>query len=156
MTSPDSADEPFTGEGASTASRGTSFAVQWSLTRPVITTIAVFLAGPIIWSVHFMVVYLVAEAGCTGDGPGLSLFDPPLPVVVTLAATVIGAAACLLSALWGYRRWRARRDDHNASSATLTGQDTGGLLSFGGFVMSLLGFATVLFVGVPAAVLGPC
>jgi uncharacterized protein (DUF2267 family) len=44
-----------------------------------------FVAGPVIWSVHFMLVYLVVEAGCSGDGPGLRLFDPPVPTVVTLA-----------------------------------------------------------------------
>ena len=40
-----------------------------------------FVAGPVIWSVHFLLVYLVTEAGCSGDGPGLRLFDPPVPKV---------------------------------------------------------------------------
>ena len=33
----------------------------------------VFLGGPVIWFSHFMVVYLVAEAGCTGGGGHVTL-----------------------------------------------------------------------------------
>ena len=51
----------------------------------------VFLGGPVIWFAHFMLVYLVAEAGCTGDGPGLDAVRPPVPDAVTLAATAVAA-----------------------------------------------------------------
>jgi hypothetical protein len=40
------------------------------------TAIAMFPAGPVIWSAHFSVVYLEVADGCTGDGPGLTVFDP--------------------------------------------------------------------------------
>ena len=98
----------------------------------------VFLAGPVTWFVHFMVVYLLAEAGCTGDGPGLRLFDPPVPAVATLAATAVAAVACLGFAWWGYRCL----DDHSHGDS----------LTFAGCLLSLLGFLAVLFVGVPALV----
>ena len=98
----------------------------------------VFLAGPVTWFVHFMVVYLVAEAGCTGDGPGLALFDPPVPAVVTLAATAVAAAACLAFAWWGHR--------------CLVDHPPGDSLAFAGFLLSLLSSVAVLFVGLPALV----
>ena len=64
------------GDGSRTAPEGTPLAVDVSRDRRARWALAMFVAGPVIWSVHFMVVYLVTEAGCTGDGPGLGLFDP--------------------------------------------------------------------------------
>jgi hypothetical protein len=134
-------DEPPRGDGARTAGEGTPVAVDVSADRRARWGLAMLVAGPVIWSVHFMVVYLAVEAGCNGDGPGLRLFDPPVPTVVTLAATALAALACLASARWGWRRWRA-------------GQEAA--LAFAGFLLSLLGLVTVLFVGLPALVLPAC
>ncbi len=155
------ADGPSRGDGSRTAGEGTPFAVDVSRDRRARTTIAMFVAGPVIWSVHFMLVYLVVEAGCTGDGPGLRLFDPPAPTVVTLGATAVAAVACLGSAAWSYRRWRARdhepaADEADELAGDLETHDRGGSLAFAGFLMSLLGLVTVLFVGLPALVLPAC
>jgi len=165
-------DEPRPGDGSRTAADGTPFAVDVSRDRRARSALAMFVAAPVIWSVHFMLVYLVVEAGCSGDGPGLRLFDPPVPTVVTLAATAAAALACLAVARWSYRRWRAGRPgpageagDHaggrsgdraGGRSGVLDGPDLGGSLAFAGFLMSLLGVLTVLFVGLPALVLPAC
>jgi NO-binding membrane sensor protein with MHYT domain len=85
-------DEVPSGDGSRTAPEGTPFAVDVSRDRRARFALAMFVAGPVIWSVHFLLVYLVTEAGCTGDGPGLTLFDPPVPKVVTLAVTIAAAA----------------------------------------------------------------
>ena len=82
-------------DGSRTAGEGTPFAVDVSRDRRSRWALFMFVSGPVIWSVHFLLVYLVTEAGCSGDGPGLSLFDPPVPKVVTLAATAAAAAAAL-------------------------------------------------------------
>jgi hypothetical protein len=152
---------PSSGHGSRTAASGTPFAVDVSRDRRARIAIVVFLAGPVIWSIHFLLVYLVAEAGCTGDGPGLVLFDPPVPTVVTLAATAVAAVACLASAALAYRRWRAIRHEPAADQASdlsggLQDRNRGGTLSFAGFLLSLLSFVTVLFVGLPALVLPAC
>jgi hypothetical protein len=145
-------DGPQRRDGSRTAVDGTPFAVAVSGDRRARTTIAMFVAGPVIWSAHFLLVYLVAEAGCTGGGPGLRLFDPPVPTAVTLVATAVAALACLASAAWNHRRWRASR--HEAGDP---GQpDRGGSLAFAGFLLSLLGAVTVLFVGLPALALPAC
>jgi hypothetical protein len=120
-----------------------------------------FVSGPVIWSLHFMLVYLVTEAGCSGDGPGLRLFDPPVPKVVTLAATAAAAAAALGCATWWYRRWQASEDEPVVDEATdlagdLTDHDGGGALAFTGFLLSLLSVVAILFVGLPALVLPSC
>lgn len=114
-----------------------------------------FLAGPVIWTAHFLFVYLVVEAGCTGVGPGLQAFRPPVPTIVTLGATVLAAAASLASAAWAYRRWRADRDQAG-DGAAVEPIDRGGSLALIGSILSLLGFVVVLFVGVPALFLPAC
>lgn len=152
----DPPDGPPRGDGSRTAAEGTPFAVAVSGDRRARMTVAVFLAGPVIWSAHFLLVYLVVEAGCSGGGPGLRLFDPPVATVVTLVATAVAALACLASAGWGYRRWRASQQEAAEEAGVLGGHDLGGSLAFAGFLLSLLGLVTVLFVGLPALVLPAC
>jgi hypothetical protein len=154
-------DEPPGGDGSRTAGEGTPFAVDVSRDRRARFALAMFVAGPVIWSVHFMLVYLVTEAGCSGDGPGLRLFDPPVPKVFTLAATAAAAAAALACATWWFRRWRADEREPAAAAAGdvaggRTDRDSGGTLAFAGFLLSLLSVVTILLVGLPALVLSSC
>ena len=132
------------------APKGTPAPVDVTVDPRARGTITVFLAGPIILIAHFMVVYLVAEAGCTGDGPGLDVFDPPVPTIVTVVATVAAALACCASAVWAYRRWRP---GDSPQPGDLTDREP---LAFVGFLLSLLALVTVLAVGVPALALGVC
>ncbi len=119
----------------------------------------VFLAGPLLWFAHFMVVYLVAEAGCTGDGPGLDAFDPPVSGVVTFVATGAAAVACLACARWAYRRWRTGTEVHEegeSPAARRTLDEHVRAMSFAGFLLALLSFVAILFVGFPALFLPSC
>ncbi len=148
-------------DGSRTAAEGTPFAVDVSRDRRARFALAMFVSGPVIWSVHFMVVYLVTEAGCSGDGPGLTLFDPPVPKIVTLAVTAVAVAAALACAHWSWRRWQAGAAKPDADEAgDLAGghqdRDRGGTLAFAGFLLSLLSGVTILFVGLPALVLPSC
>jgi hypothetical protein len=159
-------DEVPSGDGSRTAPEGTPFAVDVSRDRRARFTLAMLVAGPVIWSVHFLLVYLVVEAGCSGDGPGLTLFDPPVPKVVTLAVTVAAAAAVLACAGWSWRRWRTNAAEAAAAEAAaaeaadlaggLQDRDRGGTLAFAGFLLSLLSVVTILLVGLPALVLPSC
>lgn len=155
MSAPDpTQDRSSPPDETATASRGTPAPVDVSVDARAVTAVVVFLAGPVISSVHFLLVYLVVEAGCTGDGPGLSVFDPPVPTVVTLVATAVAALACAATAWWGLARWRAhRRVRPDAGTEELVDRQP---LAFGGFVLSLLGLVTVLLVGLPALVLQAC
>jgi hypothetical protein len=148
-------DEPSPRDGSRTAGGGTPFAVDVSGDRRARWAMAMFVAGPLIWSAHFLLVYLIVEAGCSGDGPGLRLFDPPMPKVVTLAATAAAAVAALACARWSYRRWRAsglaadEAGDHRD-------RDRSGALAFAGYLLSLLSVVTILAVGLPALFLPSC
>jgi NO-binding membrane sensor protein with MHYT domain len=154
-------DEVPSGDGSRTGPAGTPFAVDVSRDRRARFALAMFVAGPVIWSVHFLLVYLVTEAGCTGDGPGLTLFDPPMPKAVTLAATAAAAAAALACAGWSWRRWQAggsvlAADEAADLAGGLQDRERGGTLAFAGFLLSLLSVVTILFVGLPALVLPSC
>ena len=145
-------------DGAMTAEDGTPMAVDVSRDRLTRVGWVVFLGGPVIWFSHFMVVYLVAEAGCTGGGPGLRAFNPPVPSAATLAATAVAAAGCLAFAAWGHRRWVGARhgiapDDPGGLSGRHEERDRGGTMAFAGVLLSLFSFVAVVFVGLPAFVL---
>lgn len=117
--------------------------------------LAMFVAGPLIWTAHFLLVYLVVEAGCTGEGPVLERFAPPVATTVTLVATAVAALGCLAVAGWNFRRWRAAQAD-GQDGPGFEPPDRGGVLAMAGCAMALLGVVTVLFVGLPAVVLSTC
>jgi hypothetical protein len=144
--------------GARTAGEGTPVAVDVSADRRARIALVVLLGGPVLAITHFMLVYLVAEAGCMGGGPGLRLFDPPVPDVVALVATSVAALACLGCARWSFIRWRerTRKPGEAASTADLRAPDRGGELAFAGLLLSALSLVTVLLVGVPAIFLPAC
>ncbi len=142
---------------------GTPAPVDLSKDRQVRQIWIVFVGGPIIWFTHFMFVYLVAEAGCTGGGPGLRLFDPPVPVAATLVATVVALAGCAAIATWAFRTWRATSrelatapDDVEDLAGEFDDDRRRGSLSFAGFILSSFSVVAVLFTAAPALVLGPC
>lgn len=144
--------------GARTGVGGTPYPVDVSDDRQVRTTWLVLLAGPLLGLSHFMLVYLVAEAGCTGSGTGLRVFDPPVPEVATIATTAVAAAACLAAAAVAYRRWRSGGDGGSAHDVAgdADGLDRRRALGLAGFLLSSFFFLVVLFVGVPAPFLAPC
>lgn len=142
---------------------GTPVPVDLSEDRQARQIWIVFVGGPIIWFAHFMLVYLIAEAGCTGDGPGLSIFDPPVPVTATLVATVVAIAGCATVAARGFRGWRASNlelarapDDVEDLAGEFDDDRRRGTLSFAGFILSAFSVLAVLFTATPAVMLGPC
>lgn len=98
--------------------------------------VVLFLAGPVIWYLHFWVVYLAAEAACAAGGTGLELGGMPLLSVFVVVATVLAVAS-----IW----WFARR----------AGRRGGEFTQVGALLGVLFVFATV-FVGLNALFLSPC
>lgn len=162
MMSPDpSAEAPRDGSGGRTSASGTPVPVAVQHDRQGRLTAVVFLGGPVIWLAYFLFVYLVAEAGCTGSGPGLRAFDPPVPRAVTLIATAAATVACIGLAAWGYRRWSKRSvepkvGETGAGSVHSELGESHRSLAFSGFLLSLLSLVTILYVGLPATVFPSC
>lgn len=159
--------DPTTGAdeapGARAGAHGTPMPVDFGADRQARSIWVVLLLGPVVWLSHFMLVYLVSEAGCTGDGPGLRLLDPPVPVVTTLASTPVAVALCAFGAVWGWRLWRRSRADVPPAadgSAELDGRFDDdrrrGALAFVGLLLSAFSVVAVLFTAAPALALGPC
>lgn len=151
---PSRAGGPFPSDGAWTAEEGTAAAVDVTPDLRARANYVVLLAGPVIWSVHFMAVYLVTEAGCADEDAAIAAFAPPVPEIVTLVATVVAAIASVAAAVWAWRRWRAaalRSEDQ-----TKVDTEMHGAMAFVGLGLSVLALFTVLAVGVPAAVLPTC
>lgn len=154
---PDGGGDP----GGTTQTSGTPMAVDMASAPSTRLALAMFVAAPTIWFTHFMVVYLVAEAGCTGGGPGLSLLDPPVPAVVTLVATAVAVAGCAWVTWWEYREWRGGR---RLGARDTPGGPPGGTdldpdekpLAFAGVLIGLISAVSVLFVGLPAIWLTGC
>jgi len=162
MSSDDARDGQAGGrdDGSTTSQHGTPMAVDIAAPPWTRRALTLFLAGPVVWFAHFMFVYVVAEAGCTGGGTGLRLLDPPVPTVVTLAATAVATVACAVIAWWEYQRWQADRRPLSAEHADVVPESDdpqiGGALAFTGFLLAVVSGLSVLFVGLPAAVLPAC
>ena len=136
-----------------TSPSGTAVPVDISRDLQARLTWVVLLAGPVIWATHFMVVYLVAEAGCTGTGDGLERLDPPVPAVVTGVATVLAVAACLAIGVWAWNRTAGRPAGEAATDPAATERHQS-LAKVGGLLAGLSAIA-ILFVGAMAVWL-PC
>ncbi len=158
MTSPEhEPNRPSSEAGDMTSASGTPVPVNVAGDRRDRPILVVLLAGPVVWFTHFMFVYLVAEMGCTGDGPGFELFDPPVPFITTIAATVVAVALCAASATWGLRWWTSSRSQPDAPddvddtlSPELDGEQRGGSIAFVGFALSVFSIIAVLFTAAPA------
>lgn len=153
QTDPEEATPPES--GALTSPEGTPVAVDISRDVRARATWLVLLAGPVIWFAHFMVVYMVAEAGCTGSGPGLRLFDPPVPAAVTVVATVVAVVACLGFAGWAFRRLR-RGSPQGEADEEASARGRHDELAMIGLLLSLLSAVAVLFVAAPILVFTGC
>lgn len=146
--------------GSTTSQHGTPMAVDIAAPPWTRRALTLFVAGPVVWFAHFIVVYVVAEAGCTGAGTGLRLLDPPVPTVVTLAATAVATVACAVIAWWEYQRWQADRRPISAEHTEVVPESEDpqirGALAFVGLLLAVVSLLSVLFVGLPAIVLPAC
>jgi TRAP-type C4-dicarboxylate transport system permease small subunit len=156
VTGPDAASDDPTAGGEATGVGGTPVPVDLSSDRRARRIWALFVAGPVIWLTHFGVVYLVAEAGCTGDGPGLRVFDPPVPTIVTGVTTVLAVVASAIVVWRGYVGWR-RGASAEERLADVPGEhpeddEHAGRLAFIALLLGGLSAIGVLFTAAPALV----
>ena len=110
-----------------------------------------FLGGPVTWITHFMLVYLVAEAGCSGDGPGLRAVRPARAGRHDAGRHRRGRAGCLLFAAWvrgvvAAGRWMGAE----TGGAAGAGDGHDGVACAGRSSSPCSRAVAVLFVGLPA------
>ena len=112
-----------------------------------------FLAGPVLWFTHFMLVYSLAEVLCKPLADVNGAGSLPLISVLTIGSTIIFALATTAGAVLAYRRWRAWQASR-PSEERLSVQ--GEVLVSAGFLLGVLFTIAVIFTGVPALALQPC
>ncbi len=117
------------------------------------------LAGPILWSIHFLLSYLIVEAFCQVGWDFNILGINGLSFIV-IALTILAVLATALFALRSYRGWRGLHEDRRlrdefGESASWFESSTD-FMFFTGFLLSVLFAATILMVGLPALFLQPC
>jgi hypothetical protein len=99
------------------------------------------LAGPVLWIVHFAVVYLASELACREGWAQIAGVEAA--TLITVVATVVALAAIGMAALLT-ERGRRRTDQGNRQMLVI------------GLALDVLFAASVLAVGIPALVLDPC
>lgn len=104
--------------------------------------LVLFLAGPVIWYLHFWAVYLVSEAVCTLGAPGWTFLGLPALSVMVVVATIVAVA---LIAYPSMRAWRVDRHAGHRQELAWVGGSLGMLFALG-----------VVFVGLPALAFPPC
>jgi hypothetical protein len=108
-------------------------------------TWAIVLAGPVIGTVYFWVIYLLAEAGCAEE---LELVDETVLRLVVLAG---GVASAVLLTAFAWRAGRLRR----ASSANST-DDTERFMATTGLMLLGLFLLFIAFLAVPVIGMSLC
>jgi hypothetical protein len=104
------------------------------------------LAGPIVWAIHFVVVYAIGEFGCRANFNNWQFISPANIQMVIAAATIVGLIAVGGSGLLAYRYWREQPDD-----STLIR-----FLGMTGILLSLLFLLAILATFTPIFVLPVC
>ena len=117
------------------------------------------LAGPVLWSIHFIVSYLLVEAFCR-MGWNFDLLGLPGLSVIVVVLTVLALLGVALFAMRSYRGWQnSNRDLSMRDQFRETSRWSEGPVEFvylSGFLLSVLFGVTILAVGIPALFFQPC
>lgn len=116
--------------------------------RSAVVPWMLLLAGPVVWAVHFLSVYLAAEASCAAqEEAAIGFIGPDTLVVGIVGATVVAAGVCLAAAWTAWRRADSGGDGEVAVE---------GAMAWAGALTGVGSAVAVLAVGLPALVIGPC
>jgi hypothetical protein len=117
------------------------------------------LAGPILWSFHFIVGYLLIEVFCRAGWNFQILGMNGLSFLV-IALTVLAVLGAILFGVTSYRGWREVNPggslwDQLRNTSRWSDEPTE-FVYFSGFLLSVFFAITIVMVGLPALFLHPC
>lgn len=117
------------------------------------------LAGPVLWTAHFLMSYLLVEAFCS-LGWNFTLLGIHGLLFLLIVMTIVAVIDTSLFALASYRAWKKMNVDHNLRDefreTSRWSEGPGEFMYFSGFLLSVLFTVTILMVGIPAFFLRPC
>lgn len=105
--------------------------------------------APLIWAVHFVICYAATAVTCArgGDIDGLRI------------GIAVGTLCALLAILWlarmAWRQWDVLRD-RDWENDTGTGEDRHQFLGHAAFLLAIISFIGVAYVGLPVLLIGSC
>ena len=109
------------------------------------------LAGPIVYSVHFLVVYLLVEAACKADLLHFSVLSFNGIAVSVLVLTILAALINLVAGVLTYRTWQRRKDIEGGTQGSYAP-----FMALVGVWLNGLFAITILATGIPPLFLQPC
>lgn len=110
------------------------------------------ITPPAVWALHFLVSYVVAAVYCAKAGD----FTAPLaPVQLVVGAVTAGAVAVIGTATWqALRHWGLGVSGPPHDEDTPEERDR--FLGFATLLLCGVSFVGVVFVALPAALIGDC
>jgi hypothetical protein len=116
------------------------------------------LAGPVAWSIYFMLGYSLTEFSCTLGILTSTVLGLSLISIIIIVLTLLALAGTIYAGWWAYRLWRVSPEHELGESlepASLA--DRPRLF----MVFTAIGFSAIfslliLLTGIPALVLRPC
>jgi hypothetical protein len=109
------------------------------------------LGGPVIYSLHFLAVYWIAEVACQADLLRYQVWGVEAISFWVLLLTVVGAALTGYGALLAYGNWRRTRDNEAQNLPSYPP-----FMAFIGLWLSAGFTVTILLTGLPALFLVLC
>ena len=129
-----------------------------SRTISPISLACTLLAGPILWFVHFVVVYALAEFGCRANFKNLSFFTPETirsSIVIITVALLVGV---LLGSLLGYRSLKALQNKTNSDPSLPESPDDTRIrfLLIAGMTLNAFFFINIIVTTLPVFFVDVC
>jgi hypothetical protein len=126
------------------------------MTRPISPFSIVYslLAGPILWFVHFMAVYVLAEFSCRANFRNLIFFSPEsirlwITVLTLLLLIPVAAGGAL-----AYRNWRTFPGDGGNDGSPLDARLN--FLVVAGLLLSVIFLVSIIGTVIPTYFVGVC
>jgi hypothetical protein len=76
------------------------------------------LAGPVLWFIHFVVVYSIAEFGCRANFNNLLFITPATMRIIIIAITIPVLVLVGIGGGLAYRRWIGIKDNSSQGFST--------------------------------------
>jgi hypothetical protein len=110
------------------------------------------LVGPILWFVHFVLVYAFAEFGCRANFNNLLFFPPETIRIATIVITVPVLVLVAIGGVLAFSSFRSLPENQNSDSA----DDREHFLLRSGFLLSSLFLFIIVMTVIPSFVLNVC
>lgn len=110
------------------------------------------LAGPIVWAIHFVSVYMITEFGCRANFNNWLFITPANIHLIILIMTIVSLLSVGFGGALAYRQWRTQDNHSEIDSST----KTQGFLVMMGMLLSALFLFAIVMTAAPTLFLSTC